>query len=133
MLEWEGRRGRRRPARTASTARSEIDPSILGTLFERVHDPGKRAQLGAHYTDREKIMLLVEPVVTRPLLAEWNRERAEIAAGLGTRGSRPVARRNDAERRYRAFLTRLREFTVLDLAHLVVALGCAGPARRRGC
>ena len=34
---------------------SEVDPSILGTLFERGLDPGKRAQLGAHYTDREKI------------------------------------------------------------------------------
>ena len=35
---------------------SEIDPSILGTLFERGLDPDKRAQLGAHYTDREKIL-----------------------------------------------------------------------------
>ena len=42
---------------------SEIDPSILGTLFERGLGPDKRAQLGAHYTDREKIMLIVEPVV----------------------------------------------------------------------
>ena len=33
---------------------SEIDPSILGTLFERGLDPDKRSQLGAHYTDREK-------------------------------------------------------------------------------
>ncbi|MYB72085.1 MAG: hypothetical protein F4X75_26710 [Gemmatimonadetes bacterium] len=40
---------------------AEIDPSILGTLFERGLDPAKRAQLGAHYTDRDKIMLLVEP------------------------------------------------------------------------
>ena len=51
---------------------SEIDPSILGTLFERGLDPGKRGQLGAHYTDRDKIMLLVEPVVIRPWLAEWD-------------------------------------------------------------
>ena len=35
---------------------SEIDPSILGTLFERGLDPDKRSQLGAHYTDRDKIM-----------------------------------------------------------------------------
>ena len=49
---------------------SEVDPSILGTLFERSLDPGKRAQLGAHYTDGDKIMLLVEPVVIRPLLVE---------------------------------------------------------------
>ena len=46
---------------------SEIDPSILGALFERTLDPGKRSQLGAHYTDRDKIMLIVEPVVIRPL------------------------------------------------------------------
>ena len=44
---------------------SEIDPSILGTLFEHGLDPGKRAQLGAHYTDRQKILQLVEPVVVR--------------------------------------------------------------------
>ena len=44
---------------------SEIDPSILGTLFERGLDPAKRAQLGAHYTDRDKIMLIIEPVVIR--------------------------------------------------------------------
>ena len=61
---------------------SEIDPSILGTLFERGLDPDKRAQLGAHYTDRDKIMLLVEPVVIRPWLAEWAVERAEIAVEL---------------------------------------------------
>jgi len=30
---------------------AEIDPSILGTLFERGLDPGKRSQLGAHYTE----------------------------------------------------------------------------------
>ena len=100
---------------------SEIDPSILGTLFERGLDPGKRAQLGAHYTDREKILQLVEPVVVRPLLAEWEREKAAVAAELEraeaarSRAAR-MKRRNEAERRYRAFLTRLREFTVLDPA-----------------
>lgn len=38
---------------------SAIDPSILGTLFERGLDPAKRSQLGAHYTDRAKIMMIV--------------------------------------------------------------------------
>ena len=100
---------------------SEIDPSILGTLFERGLDPGKRAQLGAHYTDRDKIMLIVEPVVIRPWLAEWNAEKAEIAAELERAGAAKsratrTKRRNEAERRYRAFLNRLRAFTVLDPA-----------------
>ena len=100
---------------------SEIDPSILGTLFERGLDPGKRAQLGAHYTDRDKIMLLVEPVVIRPWLAEWAAEKAEIAAELeptdaAKSPSTRTKRRNEAERRYRTFLNRLRAFTVLDPA-----------------
>ena len=100
---------------------SEIDPSILGTLFERGLDPGKRAQLGAHYTDRDKIMLIVEPVVIRPWLAEWAAEKAEVAAELERAGAAKslavrTKRRNEAERRYRAFLNRLRAFTVLDPA-----------------
>ena len=100
---------------------SEIDPSILGTLFERGLDPGKRAQLGAHYTDRDKIMLIVQPVVIRPWLAEWKAEKAEIAAELERAGTAKsltarTKRRNEAERRYRAFLNRLRAFTVLDPA-----------------
>ena len=100
---------------------SEIDPSILGTLFERGLDPGKRAQLGAHYTDRDKIMLLVEPVVIRPWLAEWDAAKADLAAALDRveAAKSPAARTkrlNAAERRYRAFLNRLRAFTVLDPA-----------------
>ena len=100
---------------------SEIDPSILGTLFERGLDPDKRSQLGAHYTDRDKIMRIVEPVVVRPLLAEWEAAKAGIAADLGraeaarskAAGTRQRAR---AERRLRGFLERLRRFTVLDPA-----------------
>ena len=100
---------------------SEIDPSILGTLFERGLDPGKRAQLGAHYTDRDKIMLLVEPVVIRPWLAEWDAAKADLADALDRveAAKSPAVRtkrRNAAERRYRAFLNRLRAFTVLDPA-----------------
>ena len=100
---------------------SEIDPSILGTLFERGLDPGKRAQLGAHYTDRDKIMLLVEPVVIRPWLAEWDAAKADLAAALdrveaATSPADRTKRLNAAERRYRAFLNRLRAFTVLDPA-----------------
>ena len=100
---------------------SEIDPSILGTLFERGLDPGKRAQLGAHYTDRDKIMLIVEPVVIRPWLTEWNAEKAEIAAELkrAEAAKSPATRtkrRNEVERRYRTFFNRLRAFTVLDPA-----------------
>ena len=100
---------------------SEIDPSILGTLFERGLDPDKRSQLGAHYTDRDKIMRIVEPVVVRPWLAEWEAEKTEIAGRLERAGAAKsqaarTQHRGQAERRLRAFLERLREFTVLDPA-----------------
>ena len=100
---------------------SEIDPSILGTLFERGLDPNKRTQLGAHYTDRDKVMLIVEPVVIRPWLAAWKAEKAGIAEELerAKAAKSPATRtkrRNKAEGRYRAFLDRLRAFTVLDPA-----------------
>ena len=100
---------------------SEIDPSILGTLFERGLDPAKRSQLGAHYTDRDKIMQIIEPVVTRPWLKEWEKaraeislrlERADVAASIAAR----TRQRGQAERTLRDFLEKLRAFTVLDPA-----------------
>ena len=97
---------------------AEIDPSILGTLFERGLDPDKRSQLGAHYTDRDKIMQLVEPVIVRPWLAAWETTKALIAhemaaADAPVDGSR---RRQQAARLLREFLGRLASFRVLDPA-----------------
>jgi type II restriction/modification system DNA methylase subunit YeeA len=100
---------------------SEIDPSILGTLFERGLDPDKRSQLGAHYTDRDKIMQIVNPVVVEPLLAEWAKVKAQIEAALSkaesakSRSARTKAEK-EAERLHAAFLERLRGFRVLDPA-----------------
>ena len=100
---------------------SEIDPSILGTLFERGLDPNKRAQLGAHYTDRDKIMLIIEPVIVRPWLGEWETAKAEIEAYLekaDAAKSRAAKTRQHgrADRLLHVFLERLRKFTVLDPA-----------------
>ena len=100
---------------------SEIDPSVLGTLFERGLNPSKRSQLGAHYTDRDKIMRIIEPVVIRPWLAEWEAVKARIADSLeGQATARSSAaqsrRRREAERLLGEFLKRLRAFTVLDPA-----------------
>ena len=100
---------------------SEIDPSILGTLFERGLDPDKRSQLGAHYTDRDKIMRIIEPVIVRPLLAEWDKEKIAIAAALERAGAAQTEATRTRQRRQAdgllsAFLERLRQFTALDPA-----------------
>ena len=107
--------------RAAALDWSEIDPSILGTLFERGLDPDKRSQLGAHYTDRDKIMRIIDPVVVRPWLAEWETAKGEIDSSLG-RAEEAKSRagttrhRGQAERRLRTLLEDLRGFTVLDPA-----------------
>jgi len=64
-----------------------VEPAIFGTLFERILDDGKRAQLGAHYTSREDILLILEPVVMAPLRRRWNEVKAgaeEIVAAIET-------------------------------------------------
>lgn len=116
---------------------SDIDPSILGTLFERGLDPDKRSQLGAHYTDRDKIMQIVQPVIVEPLLAEWEVKKAAIAVQMElhekARARRPerqadarrvfAAARREEERAYREaqrlhaeYIERLRKVRVLDPA-----------------
>jgi hypothetical protein len=75
---------------------SAIDATIFGTLFERGLDPAKRSQLGAQFTDTGTILRLVEPVVQRPLLAEWQGHRARIEVGIT---QEPQARRQGLARR----------------------------------
>src|SRR5689334_24585540 len=59
---------------------SQVEPAIFGTLFERSLDPAKRSQLGAHYTSRDDILLIVEPVLMQPLRREWAEAQAAAEA-----------------------------------------------------
>jgi type II restriction/modification system DNA methylase subunit YeeA len=106
-----------------------IDPSIFGTLFERGMDPSKRAQIGAHYTSREDIEVLVEPVVMQPLRREWAETRQVVQNLLATGLKKPAAgptkalspaaqnkARREAEALTRRFLIRLQNIKVLDPA-----------------
>ncbi len=106
---------------TATLDWADIDPAILGTLFERGLDPDKRSQLGAHYTDRDMIMRIIEPVVTTPWLAEWKTTRKDIEQHLARAETAKTAstrnrRRGQADSALNTFLERLRRFTVLDPA-----------------
>lgn len=93
---------------------SAIDPSIFGTLFERALDPDKRSQLGAHYTSREDIETLVEPVVMEPLRREWAAVRDEARGLLEERPTKAKTKKGKAL--IRDFLGRLQAVTVLDPA-----------------
>jgi hypothetical protein len=90
-----------------------VQPSIMGTLFERALDgEGKlRAQLGAHYTSEEDIKTLVEPVLMQPLRDEWIEIKRDLirsyAKGKGTGADRA---------RLERFHKKLSTVTVLDPA-----------------
>src|SRR5215210_4449782 len=64
---------------------SSVEPAIFGTLFERSLDPSKRAQLGAHFTGRDDILLIVEPVLMAPLRRRWEAVRKQAAELIARR------------------------------------------------
>ena len=80
-------------ARVSTLDWSSIEPAILGTLFERSLDPAKRAQLGAHYTSRDDILLIVEPVLMLPLRRRWDAVQAEAQALVARRDAASGASR----------------------------------------
>ena len=112
---------------------SAIDVSIFGTLFERGLDPAKRSQLGAHYTDPATILRIVEPVLSRPLLQQWEliahdirglmakstvKKRAAIKLpGQKKKDASPGDRSyQQAQRLFIGWLDQLRDYRVLDPA-----------------
>ncbi len=97
-----------------------IEPAILGTLFERSLDPNKRAQLGAHYTSREDILAIVEPVLMVPLRRKWT-EVQEKTRSLAERrdtssGGQRTQRQNELVRLLTGFAEEIAATHVLDPA-----------------
>ena len=112
---------------TAKKDWSDIDPSIMGTLFERGLDPSKRNQWGAHYTDRDMIMKIITPVIIDPLLNEWEEIKIQIQNEL-IKASQQKAKNtsasignatkaeNKAKELFNKFKVKLGTFKVLDPA-----------------
>ena len=98
---------------------SDIEPSIFGTLFERIIDESKRRQLGTHYTSREDIELIVEPVLMRPLRRAWEREKAKAEKYVDWQVLAEGEQEFPRDRLYEIlsrFLARLATIRVLDPA-----------------
>ncbi len=87
----------------AAAAAAPALPLRGGAVAQR--SPGKG--VGIHYTDTATIMKIVEPVVLRPLAAEWETVKAAIGKAKGTK------KKDDL---YLAFRERLGAFRVLDPA-----------------
>ena len=113
---------------TAELDWSRIDPAIFGTLFERGLDPNRRSQTGAHYTDPDNIMRVIEPVILRPLRREFDELRSELeperrvgeppSPGYGSNGALQLGEPSpdSPAARISAFHDRLAGVRVLDPA-----------------
>jgi type II restriction/modification system DNA methylase subunit YeeA len=71
---------------------SHIAPAIFGTLFERSLDPARRSLIGAHYTSEEDILLLIEPVLVRPLKQRWEAVKHRVLEALEIERAEEAAR-----------------------------------------
>lgn len=100
----------------------KVNPTIVGTLFERALDESKRSQLGAHYTSEADIRLIIEPVLMAPLEREWEAIRAEAAPLLQRYTAPDASPREKAEAKeqltplYERMMARLGAIRVLDPA-----------------
>lgn len=95
---------------------SGIEPSIFGTLFERGLDPQKRSQLGAHYTDQQSILRIINPVIVEPLAKEWEAAHSKIAVQIAKRKKAGDKAEREAQAVFTSYLERLKAFRVLDPA-----------------
>ena len=59
---------------------SSISPAIFGAMFQGVMKKDLRRELGAHYTDEENILKLLNPLFLDDLWAEFNKVKATPAA-----------------------------------------------------
>jgi hypothetical protein len=97
---------------------ASVEPSIFGTLFERTLDPAKRSQIGAHYTSREDILTLLEPVLMAPLRREWielQRRSEELWPQLADKKKAAKARK-ELDKILRDFVERIAAVKILDPA-----------------
>ena len=104
---------------------SSVDPAIFGNLYEYGLGAESRSQRGVHYTSREDILHLIEPVLLRPWRLRWAALRDEVEADLATRPKAKVLA--TLQSRVEAFREALGGIQILDPAcgsgnFLVVAM-----------
>ncbi|GLH68224.1 class I SAM-dependent DNA methyltransferase [Geothrix edaphica] len=104
---------------------SSVDPAIFGNLYEYGLGADSRSKRGVHYTSREDILHLIEPVLLRPWRGRWAALKAEVEVKLVAKPSKAALA--VLQRRVEAFRESLGTIQILDPAcgsgnFLVVAM-----------
>ena len=92
---------------------AHIDPSIFGTLFERVVDPEKQNLIGVEYTTESDILTVINPVILDQLRVEWQELQGKVGALMLLDGLRDEEKASGLLRKFQSSLSSL---TVLDPA-----------------
>ena len=92
---------------------AHIEPSIFGTLFERVVDPNKQGLVGAQYTSEADIRSVIDPVIIKPLQADWSEVERKVGGLTLLEGQQDE---REARRLLTEFQARLSSLKVLDPA-----------------
>ena len=58
---------------------TQISPAIFGAMFQGVMNPQERRELGAHYTSRENILKVIQPLFLDALYEEFERSKNTTA------------------------------------------------------
>src|ERR1039458_1133182 len=102
---------------------AHVAPAIFGTLFERSLDPARRSLIATHNTSKGDILLLIEPVVMRPLEQLWEQTRENVLATIdkassGARGKKSdlFASNRSEEHTLAKFFDHLASVRILDPA-----------------
>lgn len=88
----------------------DLEPAIFGSLFEQAINVHERKKLGAHYTPRAYVELVVDATIIEPLTLDW--VSAQSAADRALRNNRRAL----AIREIEDFLKKLSQVRVLDPA-----------------
>jgi type II restriction/modification system DNA methylase subunit YeeA len=99
---------------------SFVEPAIFGTLFERNFDPDKHNLVGAHYTSKADILLIIEPVLVELLRKAWLEVKAEattlLKAAQQAKGAAYSKIRQQAKDKLSSWVEGLSQVRVLDPA-----------------
>ncbi len=98
---------------------ADVEPAIFGTLFERSIDKEQRKALGKHYTSRDDIELIVEPVLMAPLRRQWRLVQHDALEAAQPRSGKPLTEAQQREKvapRLTAFQKQIAAVKVLDPA-----------------
>jgi hypothetical protein len=94
-----------------------VEPAIFGTPFERNFDPTKHNLVGAHYTSKADILLIIEPVLIEPLRKRWQAVRTDAEAVIKSATGTAYAKNREKPRDLiAAWLDELSALPVLDPA-----------------